>query len=164
MYWTKMNILIRTYLFPKPVFSASGSSVELLARALTRDMEKGDSKVPLGIAPPLVTLTCFEIVSEHALCPSFCILLYIGKANLLYVTLVFGARSGSPRIIARRSIFTSRRRVPTCHEATDDVKTSRLAPSFFFKQCKWQGQQLSCTATWRGMQYWLFYRLYFILD
>ena len=72
MHWTNTNPNI---VVSEPVFSASLCSVELLARALTRDMEKGDSNVPLGIAPPIVTLTCFEIVSEHALCPSFCILL-----------------------------------------------------------------------------------------
>ena len=38
----------------KPVFSAPYCSVERSARALTRDVEKGDPKVQLGIAPPLV--------------------------------------------------------------------------------------------------------------
>ena len=35
-------------------FSALCCSIELSARALTRDVERGDSKVPLGIALPLV--------------------------------------------------------------------------------------------------------------
>ena len=61
MQWTKLNTHIRTWLFPKPVFLASWCSIKVLARALIRDVERGDSKVSPGIAPPIVTCACFEI-------------------------------------------------------------------------------------------------------
>ena len=73
----EMNMHIRTQLFLKPVFSAPCCSIELSARALTRDVERGDSKVPLGIALPLALLSLLrDRVSEHARYPSFSILLY----------------------------------------------------------------------------------------
>ena len=40
---------------PKLAFLASSCRVNLLARALARDMMRVDSKVPLGIAPPPIT-------------------------------------------------------------------------------------------------------------
>ena len=64
---TKINTHLRTKLFPKPVFSASWCSIELFARVLAWDVERDDSKVPLGIAPPLVAWAYFEIKCPNIL-------------------------------------------------------------------------------------------------
>ena len=47
--------------FPKTVLSHPGAALNFFARAHTRDAERGDSKLPLGIALPLVACACFEI-------------------------------------------------------------------------------------------------------
>ena len=46
---------------------------------VARDVERGDSKVPLGVAPPLVACVSFEIKhpNSYAWCTSISSLLYL---------------------------------------------------------------------------------------